>query len=67
MTDKGTVLYPTQVQHAKIDETKDPTISEKFKDYIDTLDGNLIDPKYIFTESDFEVFIMDEYLPHQID
>ena len=30
-----------QVQHAKIDEKKYPTISEKFKDYIDTLDDNL--------------------------
>ena len=49
LTDKGTVLYRTQVQYAKIDETKDPTISENVKDYTDTLDGNLSDPKYIST------------------
>ena len=45
LTDKGTVLYLTEVQHAKIDETKDPIISEKVKDYTDTLYGNLSDTK----------------------
>ena len=48
-----------------IDETKNPNITEKFKDYTYTMDGNLSDLKYIYAESDFEVFIMDYYLPHQ--
>ena len=48
-----------------IDKTKDPNIPEHFKDYTDTLDGNFSDPKYIYTESDFEGFIMDDYLPNQ--
>ena len=48
-----------------IDKTKDPNIQEHFKDYTDTLDGNFSDPKYIYTESDFKGFIMDDYLPHQ--
>ena len=38
-----------QVQHTTIDETKDPTISGKGKDYTDTLDGKISDPKYIST------------------
>ena len=53
LTDKNTVLSHTKVQNFTIDETKDPNISENFKDYTDTLDGNLSDPKYISTESDF--------------
>ena len=28
--------------------------------------GNLTDMKYIYTKSDFEGFIVDDYLPHQI-
>ena len=51
----------------EIDEAKDPTISEKVKDYTDTLDGNLSDTEYISIESESEGFIMDEYLPHQRD
>ena len=45
----------------KIDEIKDHNIADKVKEYKDTLDSNLSDPKYISTESDFEVFIMDDY------
>ena len=52
-------MYLTEVQHAKIDETKDTIISEKVKDYIDTLYGNLSDTKYISTESHFEGFIIN--------
>ena len=50
-----------------IDDTKDHNLSEKFKDYIETPNGNLSDLKYISSESDFEGFIMDDYLPHQRD
>ena len=50
-----------------IDETKDPNIANKVKDYTNTPDGNLSDPKYIYTESDFEGFIIYDYLPHQRD
>ena len=39
----------------KIDKTKDPNILDKVNDYKDTLYGNLSDPKYIYTESEFEV------------
>ena len=49
----------------KIGDTKYPNIADKVKKCIDTLGGNLSDPKYICTESDFEGFIMDDYLPHQ--
>ena len=49
----------------KIDETKDPNIVNKVKDYTDTPYGNLSDPKYIYTEYEFEGFIMYDYLPHQ--
>ena len=55
------------VQHVTIDETRDPNISEKNNYYKDTLYGNLSDPEYIYTESDFDGFIMHEYLPHQRD
>ena len=65
MSYKGTIFFRTTVQHVTIDKTKDPNIPEHFKDYIDTLDGNFSDLKYIYTESDFEGFIMDDYLPHQ--
>ena len=67
LIDKGTVLYCMKVQHMTIDEAKDSNISEKVKEYKDTLDGNLRNPKYIYTESDFDGFIMHEYLPHQRD
>ena len=50
-----------------IDETKDYNSAEKLEDYKDKLDENVSDQKYIYTESDFEGFIMDNYLPHQID
>ena len=49
------------------DEIKDPNIADKVKDYIDTMDGNLSDLNYISTKPVFEGFIMDDYLPHQID
>ena len=65
MTDKGTILCHTTVQHRKIDVTKYPNISDKVKDYTYTLDGNLSNLKYIPTKSDFEGFIMDYYLPNQ--
>ena len=39
---------------------KNLNIPEKVKEYTDTLDGNLSDTNYISTESDFEVFIMDD-------
>ena len=48
-----------------IDENKDHNISYKVKDYSDTLYGNLSDTKYIYTKSDFEGFIIDDYLQHQ--
>ena len=51
----------------KIDETKEPNIEDKVKDYTYTMYGNLSDSNYIFTESDFEGFIVDYYLPFQID
>ena len=51
----------------KIYETKEPNISYKIKDYTNTLDGNIGDPKHISTESYFEGFIMDDYFPHQTD
>ena len=63
----GRPWYFCALQHMKIDETKDPNIVDKVKDYTDTLDGNLSDTKYISTESNFEGFIMDEYHPHQRD
>ena len=59
-------MYQPTVQNTTIDETKDPNISEKFKDYTEILDGNLSDLKYIYTESDFEGSITDDYFPHQI-
>ena len=52
-------------QHVTIDDTKYPNTADKVKDYKYTLDDNLGDPKYISTESDFEVFIMYDYLPNQ--
>ena len=48
------------IQHAAIDDTKESNIADKVKYYTDTLDGNLSDTNYISTESDFEVFIMDD-------
>ena len=42
-----------KVQHVTIDKTKELNIVEKVKDYRDTLDGNLSDPKYIYNECDF--------------
>ena len=48
-----------------IDDTKDPNLTEKVKYCTYTLDRNLSDLKYIYHESDFEGFIMDNYLPHQ--
>ena len=33
------------VQHVTTNETKGPNISDKVKDYTDTLDGNLSDTK----------------------
>ena len=36
-----------------IDETKDPNIVDKVKDYTYTLGGNFSDLKYISAESDF--------------
>ena len=51
----------------KIDETKDPKISYKVKEYIDALDGKLSNPKQISIESEFEGLIIDDYPPHQKD
>ena len=60
-------MSQTTVQHATIDAEKNPNISDKVKDYTYKLDGNLSYPKYIYTESELEGFIMDDYLPNQID
>ena len=65
--DKGTLLSRTTVQHVTIDETKYPDIAEKIKSFRDKLDENLTDPKYIDSDLDFEGFIMDDYLPRQVD
>ena len=48
-----------------IDERKDPEISDKVKAYIYTLYWNFSYPKYIWTESYFEGFIMGDYLTCQ--
>ena len=53
LTDKGTVLSHTTVQHVTIYDIKDPNIAENFKDYTDTMYGNLSYLKYIYTECDF--------------
>ena len=53
LTDKGTVLYRTSVQYVTIDKKKGTNIADKVKDYTYTLDGNLSDMKYIYTEYDF--------------
>ena len=60
-------MFQTRVQHVTIDDMKKPDILEKVQAYTDTLDGNLSYPKYIYTESEFEGFIMDYYLLWQID
>jgi len=67
LMDKGTLLSRTTVQHVTIDETKYPDIAEKIKSFRDKLDENLTDPKYIASDLDFEGFIMDDYLPRQVD
>ena len=66
LTDKGIFLSLTKFQHVTMDETKETNIAEKLKDYKYTLDGNLSDPKYIYTEYDFHGFIMYDYLLHHI-
>ena len=58
LTDKGTVLFHTEFHYETIDEAKEPKIPDKVKDYKGTRYGNLRDPKYIYTEYDFEGFIM---------
>mmetsp|Transcript_15996 Transcript_15996/g.23839 ORF Transcript_15996/g.23839 Transcript_15996/m.23839 type:complete len:1130 (+) Transcript_15996:7540-10929(+) len=67
LTDKGTVLSRTTVQHVTTDEMKDASIADKISMYRNNLDGSLSDPQYISTESDFEGFIMDDYLPRERD
>ena len=47
MTDKGTVLYRTTVQHVEIYYAKVPNIADKVKYYTYTLDGSLSYQEYI--------------------
>ena len=46
-------------------DIKDPNIAENFKEYTDTIYGNLSYLKYIYTECDFYGSTVDDYLPHQ--
>ena len=48
LTDKGTVLSLTRVKHVTIDDPKNPNIADKFKNYTETMDGDLSGTKYIY-------------------
>ena len=67
LTSKGTVLSRTTVQHVTTDETRDINIAAKISGHKESLDKQLSDPQYISNNEDFKGFIMDDYLPANVN